>query len=48
MTNEYPNAMANFLLGFVTSFTQGNFEQVNDRDDFPGLDVQDSWRVIPG
>ena len=45
VTNEYPNAMANFLLGFVTSFTQGNFELVNDRAHFPGLYVQDSWRV---
>jgi hypothetical protein len=44
-TYEYPNAMANFLLGFVTSFSQGNFEQVNDRNHFPGIYAEDSWKV---
>ena len=46
-TYQYPNAAANFQVGFLTSFTQGNFEQVNDRNHFPGLYVQDSWRIIP-
>ncbi len=44
-TNEYPNAMANFLVGFLTSFSQGNFEQVNDRNHFPGIYAEDSWKV---
>jgi hypothetical protein len=42
---QYPNAFANFQLGFVNSFSQGNFEQLNDRNHFPGLYVQDSWKV---
>ena len=42
---EYPNAMANFLLGFLTSFTQGNYEQVNDRNHFPGIYAEDSWKM---
>jgi hypothetical protein len=46
-TYQYPNAMANFQLGFLTSFTQGNFEQVNDRNHFPGLYAQDSWKATP-
>ena len=44
-TFEYPNAMANFLVGFLTGFTQGNFELVNDRAHFPGIYAQDSWKV---
>jgi hypothetical protein len=46
-TYQYPNAMANFQLGFLNSFTQGNFEQVNDRNHFPGLYAQDSWKAGP-
>lgn len=44
-TYQYPNAMANFQMGFMTAFGQGNFELVNDRAHFPGLYAQDSWRV---
>ena len=44
-TYQYPNAMANFQMGFMSSFTQGNFELVNDRNHFPGLYAQDSWKV---
>jgi hypothetical protein len=44
---QYPNAMANFQMGFMTSFTQGNFEQVNDRNHFPGIYAQDSWKITP-
>jgi hypothetical protein len=51
-TYQYPNAMANFQLGFMgggstAGFQQGNFEQVNDRNHFPGLYAQDSWKVTP-
>ncbi len=42
---SYVNAYANFLMGFMTSFQQGNFEQVNDRNHFPALYAQDSWRI---
>ena len=44
-TYQYPNAAANFQMGFLTSFTQGNFELVNDRNHFPGLYVSDSWKA---
>ena len=44
-TYQYPNAMANFQMGFLSSFSQGNFEMVNDRNHFPGLYAQDSWKV---
>lgn len=44
-TYQYPNAMANFQTGFMTGFTQGNYEQVNDRNHFPGLYAQDSWKM---
>jgi len=44
-TNYYPNAAANFQMGFMSAFTQGNFELVNDRNNFPGLYAQDSWKV---
>ncbi|MGD0295386.1 MAG: TonB-dependent receptor [Terracidiphilus sp.] len=39
------NAMANFQVGFLSAFTQGNFEQVNDRNHFPGIYAQDSWKI---
>ena len=42
---QYPNAFANFQLGFLSSFNQGNFEQLNDRNHFPGVYIQDSWKV---
>ena len=46
-TYQYPNAAANYQLGFMTSFTQGNFEQVNVRNHFPGIFAQDSWKATP-
>jgi hypothetical protein len=46
-TYQYPNAAANFQLGFMTAFGQGNYELVNDRNHFPGVYAQDSWKVIP-
>jgi len=39
------NAMANFQVGFMSAFGQGNYELVNDRNHFPGLYAQDSWKV---
>jgi hypothetical protein len=44
-TYQYPNAVANFQLGFMTSFQQGNYENLADRNHFPGLYAQDSWKV---
>jgi hypothetical protein len=44
-TYQYPNAMANFQMGFMSAFGQGNYELVNDRNHFPGLYAQDSWKV---
>jgi hypothetical protein len=44
---QYPNAMANFLVGFMSGFNQGNYELLNDRNHFPALYAQDSWRVTP-
>lgn len=44
-TYQYPNAAANFQLGFMNSFQQGNYELVNDRNHFPGLYAQDSWKA---
>ena len=46
-TYQYPNAMANFQMGFMTGFGQGNYELVNDRNHFPGIYAQDSWKVNP-
>ena len=42
------NAMANFQVGFLNSFNQGNYELVNDRNHFPGIYAQDSWKPIHG
>ncbi len=47
VTYQYPNAMANFQMGFMTGFGQGNYELVNDRNHFPGIYAQDSWKVTP-
>ena len=47
-TYQYPNAMANFQLGFMggtSSFNQGNYELLNDRNHFPGIYAQDSWKA---
>ena len=46
-TYQYPNAAANFQMGFMTGFGQGNYELVNDRNHFPGIYAQDSWKVTP-
>ncbi|HEV2327013.1 MAG TPA: TonB-dependent receptor [Terracidiphilus sp.] len=45
VTYQYPNAMANFQVGFMSGFGQGNYELVNDRNHFPGIYAQDSWRI---
>jgi hypothetical protein len=47
VTYQYPNAAANFQMGFMTSFGQGNYELLNDRAHFPGIYAQDSWKVTP-
>jgi hypothetical protein len=39
------NAMANFQVGFMSSLTQGEFELTNDRNHFPGIYAQDSWKL---
>ena len=44
-TYQYPNAMANYQLGFMTGFNQGNYELLNDRAHFPGIYAEDSWKV---
>jgi hypothetical protein len=44
-TYSYPNAYGNFLMGFMSSFQQGNYELVNDRNHFPGIYAQDSWKA---
>lgn len=41
----YPNAYGNFLMGFMSGFGQGNYELVNDRNHFPGVYAQDSWKA---
>jgi hypothetical protein len=46
-TYQYANAAANFQLGFLTSFTQGLYELLNDRNHFPGIYAQDSWKATP-
>ena len=44
-TYSYPNAYGNFLMGFMSGFGQGNYELVNNRNHFPGVYAQDSWKV---
>ncbi len=46
-TYQYPNALANFQMGFMSSFTQGNIQIVNDRGNFPSIFAQDTWRITP-
>jgi hypothetical protein len=46
----YINQFANFQVGFMGgsgSFNQGNYELLNDRNNFPGLYAQDSWKATP-
>jgi hypothetical protein len=46
-TTSFPNAMANFQQGFLTSFSQGNYELLKDRNHFPGIYAQDTWKLTP-
>ena len=39
------NALANFQVGFLSSFSQGQYQLFNDRDHFPGVYAQDSWKI---
>jgi Carboxypeptidase regulatory-like domain len=39
------NAMADYQVGFMNSFSQGEFEQVNDRNNFPSVYAEDSWKA---
>ena len=41
------NALADFLLGDVNTFTQGQAEQENWRDNYFGIYLQDVWRATP-
>lgn len=42
---NYVNAMANFQMGYLSGFSQGGAEYLNNRNKFPGLYVQDSWKA---
>jgi len=44
-TYAYQDAMANYQMGFMSTLTQGGFEQLNDRNHFPGVYAQDSWKA---
>lgn len=44
---SYVNALANFELGYMTSFTQGSAGYMADHAYFPGLYAQDSWHIAP-
>jgi hypothetical protein len=44
---NYVNALANYQLGYMSTFQQGIAEFINDRNNFPGLYAQDSWKVTP-
>ena len=39
------NALASYQIGYLSAFTQGGAEFVNDRANFPGLYAQDSWKA---
>ncbi|MGB7741177.1 MAG: hypothetical protein WBL41_00360, partial [Terracidiphilus sp.] len=39
------NALANFELGFLSALTQGEYELVNERNHFPSIYAQDSWKI---
>jgi hypothetical protein len=50
VAGAYINQFANFQVGFMGgsgSFNQGNYELLNDRNHFPGLYAQDSWKATP-
>jgi Carboxypeptidase regulatory-like domain len=42
---NYVNALANYQIGYMSGFQQGIAEFINDRNHFPGLYVQDSWKA---
>lgn len=42
---NYVNAMANFQMGYLSGFSQGGAEYLNNRNKFPGLYAQDSWKA---
>jgi len=46
-TTADPNAMANYQQGYMTGFQQGNFTLLKDRNHFPGIYAQDSWKITP-
>lgn len=46
-TYQYPSAMANFQMGFMSTFNQGQLELVNDRAHFPAFFAEDNWKVSP-
>lgn len=46
--STYGLGYADFLLGSVDSFLQGNPVFDNDKSNYIGLYAQDSWRVTPG
>jgi hypothetical protein len=39
------NAFANYMVGFMNTFEQGEYELDNDRGHFPGIYAQDSWKI---
>ncbi len=43
--SSYVNALANFQMGYLTSLTQGSYEILNNRNHFPGIYAQDSWKA---
>ncbi|MGD0799153.1 MAG: hypothetical protein ABR910_15675 [Acidobacteriaceae bacterium] len=43
--NAIGNAMAGFQMGYLSAFGQGGSENLADRNHFPGLYVQDQWKV---
>jgi hypothetical protein len=44
---ETGNDFADFLLGFPSSYTQGDAQAFYNRDEYASLYLQDSWRVRP-
>jgi hypothetical protein len=41
------NALANYQMGYMSTFQQGIAELINDRNHFPGIYAQDSWKALP-
>jgi len=44
---NYVNALANYELGYLTAFSQGQAGYMADHAYFPGLYAQDSWHIQP-